>query len=262
MGIKACCLILTVVIGTLQVPAVGEVESPQSDQRGAIAQPDPALAGIEVVFIAIDAPCIDPNRSVWIRRDLDWKLIDRLQKSGFTVNPSMGGSLRDSATLRANLNWLNLATSEQCVFCVQTSLERTVTVPGQPDLYFGADVWKSKPVMRAVSERDIRAEVTGVVLEQAEAFIQAHAAANPPGKQPSESDTGRTDLATAPAKQTEPGAKSTAAEYQYVASKNSNVFHKPDCRWAKKIKPENLVGYNSKDEAVKAGKRPCKWCRP
>ncbi len=56
--------------------------------------------------------------------------------------------------------------------------------------------------------------------------------------------------------------KRAVAEYKYVASKNSEVFHKPQCRWAKKISKRNLVGYNSTDEAVKAGKRPCKLCKP
>jgi len=59
-----------------------------------------------------------------------------------------------------------------------------------------------------------------------------------------------------------PAVEQIMAEYEYVASKNSNVFHKPDCRWAKKISSENLVGYNSREEAIKAGKRPCRWCKP
>lgn len=48
----------------------------------------------------------------------------------------------------------------------------------------------------------------------------------------------------------------------YVASKNSGVFHKPGCRWAQNISEENLVTYNSREEAIKAGKRPCKSCNP
>ena len=87
-------------------------------------------------------------------------------------------------------------------------------------------------------------------------------AANPPGKQSSDGRSSGADSLTATEKQTKPGAKSAVAEYKYVASKNSKVFHKPGCRWAKRIKPENLVGYNSKEEVMKAGKRPCKMCNP
>lgn len=262
MAIKRYCLVLVVFAGILQVPALGEVELLESDQSGVIAQPEPALAGINAIFIAIDVPGADPNGPAWIRRDLDGKLIERLQESGMTVNPSMGGSLRDSAILRVALNWLNIQTSQQCVFSVQTSLERTVILPGQPKLYFGADVWKSKPVMQAVSEQDIRSKATEVVLEQAEAFLQAYAAANPPGRQPLESNASAADSAVAAEEKAKPQAESGAVEYSYVASKNSQVFHKMGCRWAKNIKPENLVVYDNKDEAIKAGKRPCKLCKP
>jgi len=51
-------------------------------------------------------------------------------------------------------------------------------------------------------------------------------------------------------------------EWKYVASKKSKVFHIPDCKWAQKIKPENLVGFKSREEAVESGRRPCKSCRP
>lgn len=34
----------------------------------------------------------------------------------------------------------------------------------------------------------------------------------------------------------------------YVGSKKSDKYHKPDCKWAKRIKPENLVCYYSEEE--------------
>ncbi|MBW2004081.1 MAG: hypothetical protein JRI72_05620 [Deltaproteobacteria bacterium] len=47
-----------------------------------------------------------------------------------------------------------------------------------------------------------------------------------------------------------------------MASRNSKVFHRPDCKWAKKIKAGNLIGFKSREEAVKSGRRPCKSCGP
>lgn len=44
----------------------------------------------------------------------------------------------------------------------------------------------------------------------------------------------------------------------YVGSKNSKTYHNPDCKWAKKISPENLVCYKS-DLEVK-DLNPCKAC--
>lgn len=51
-------------------------------------------------------------------------------------------------------------------------------------------------------------------------------------------------------------------EEYYVASKNSNKFHRPDCKWGQKIVPRNLIRFNSVDEAFDAGYEPCKVCRP
>ena len=52
------------------------------------------------------------------------------------------------------------------------------------------------------------------------------------------------------------------AEYAYVASVNSEVFHQPNCKWAKKISPRNLVGFKTREDAIKSGHRPCKMCKP
>ncbi len=45
-----------------------------------------------------------------------------------------------------------------------------------------------------------------------------------------------------------------------VASKNSKVYHKPDCRNAKRIKEANLIKYKNPAEAQRAGKRAGKCC--
>jgi hypothetical protein len=120
------------------------------------------------------------------------------------------------------------------------------------------DLWKTEPIMQAVSAEGMPAAVTSVVLEQVEAFIHAHLAANPPNKRLSDAN----DISTAAKEQVEPAAESAPAEYKYVASKKSNIFHKPDCIWVKRIKPENLVSYSSREEAINAGKKPCKQCNP
>ena len=55
---------------------------------------------------------------------------------------------------------------------------------------------------------------------------------------------------------------SLAADFKYVGSKNSNKYHHPDCRWAKKISAKNLVTFETAQDAVKAGYVPCKACKP
>lgn len=46
----------------------------------------------------------------------------------------------------------------------------------------------------------------------------------------------------------------------FVGSKNSNKYHLPTCRWAKQIKPENLVCFKDVDEAKSKGYLPDKNC--
>lgn len=46
----------------------------------------------------------------------------------------------------------------------------------------------------------------------------------------------------------------------FIASRRSDVFHKSSCPYAGNIKKENMTVYPSKEEAIKAGKRPCKNC--
>ena len=48
----------------------------------------------------------------------------------------------------------------------------------------------------------------------------------------------------------------------YYASVKTDKFHKPSCEWAQKISSKNLVTYNSRDEAIAAGKSPCEVCNP
>jgi len=56
--------------------------------------------------------------------------------------------------------------------------------------------------------------------------------------------------------------RAPAAARGYVASRNSGVFHKASCESATKISAKNLVHYNTRDEAIRAGKKPCDECNP
>lgn len=49
--------------------------------------------------------------------------------------------------------------------------------------------------------------------------------------------------------------------FKLVASKKSKVFHRPNCRFIKTISPNNIIHFNSKQQALKTGRRPCKTCK-
>jgi flagellar biosynthesis protein FlhF len=48
----------------------------------------------------------------------------------------------------------------------------------------------------------------------------------------------------------------------YVANKNSDVFHYPDCKWTHKIKPQNMITFSSVQEAKSQHFVPCRDCQP
>ncbi len=53
-----------------------------------------------------------------------------------------------------------------------------------------------------------------------------------------------------------------AAETRFVASWQSKPFHRPDCKWARRIRRKNLQGVPTRRAAIKAGHRPCRVCKP
>ena len=57
-------------------------------------------------------------------------------------------------------------------------------------------------------------------------------------------------------------ASVSAASSPYVASKLREPFHYTSCKWAKKIDPENIVYYQTREAAIADGHRPCKVCKP
>jgi len=57
-------------------------------------------------------------------------------------------------------------------------------------------------------------------------------------------------------------ATTTATEGLFVGSLESDKYHYPSCRWAKKILPENEIWFSSSEEARAAGYVPCGVCKP
>ena len=51
-------------------------------------------------------------------------------------------------------------------------------------------------------------------------------------------------------------------EFILFGSSKSNKFHRPSCQYVQRIKPGNVVGFRSRDEAIGMGYVPCKVCRP
>lgn len=56
--------------------------------------------------------------------------------------------------------------------------------------------------------------------------------------------------------------KAQASEEVFVGSIESNKYHYPDCRWAKKILPEHEIWFSSPQDAQTHGYVACKVCTP
>jgi hypothetical protein len=145
---------------------------------------------------------------------------------------------------------------------VRTALVRNVTlISGDERFSIEADVWKMDSGIRIMAAEKIGDEIPAIVKGQVQAFI----AACPPkvsiDKKPDVNQPRPQLRKTSADKDTKP-AKQQAVEATFVASKNSQVFHKASCPSAKRISPNNLVSYATRDEAIAAGKKPCERCNP
>ena len=52
------------------------------------------------------------------------------------------------------------------------------------------------------------------------------------------------------------------ASPNFVGSKKSDVYHYPWCHYVDRINPENLIYFDTPEDAIAAGYRPCKVCKP
>jgi methylphosphotriester-DNA--protein-cysteine methyltransferase len=48
----------------------------------------------------------------------------------------------------------------------------------------------------------------------------------------------------------------------YLANKNSDIFHRPECKWIRLINQTNIVEFNSFAEALNNRFKPCRYCNP
>jgi hypothetical protein len=125
------------------------------------------------------------------------------------------------------------------------------------------EVWKTEPEFHVVPAERVTAKIREIVANSARAFTSSVKTSNHVRRtnvtiqksQGSRSSTTNNNQHQAQAQSAQP-------ENKFIASKNGDVFHKPDCQFAQKIAPRNLVSYDSRDAAIAAGKRPCKRCNP
>jgi hypothetical protein len=284
-------LILAAVVIILCISVVGNTNLPapveqrvigEPPETGLIGQPNPALAGIDKLYVVIEPPGSEPNRDGLVWSELEKSVGHRIEKeTGIKIaeddigriSPDVARLLKRRSVsaahlrfrsinipeLRVDIDMLKLQGPQQYVFRIQTSLASKVLLARNSSNFLRAGVWNTQPTMRATSIRSMPDRVTDAVMKQIDEFMLAYLAANSQlAETPDAGHMGtaiRNDLP-------KPPPTLSATKFKYVASKNSKVFHILSCEWAQRIKPENLQGFGTRAGAIRAGKRPCKRCSP
>jgi hypothetical protein len=251
---------LAAIVGFLSIPALGRIEPQSLSERPLlIGRPHPALVGIDGFRAVLLRSGTDPGADGMDWMQLKVSVIDELHQANISLITEATDDVLYIPELRVYIDLLKLGDSRQYAFRVRTSVARSVCLKAQDKPVFKADLWTLNPIFEAVSVNEMPNRITNVVRGQIKAFIRAYRIANPQGRPFSEPKVSGTDPSAIPQNT---DTRTPTAGHEYVASNNSDIFHKLDCRWAKNISPGNRVNYKSREQAVKAGKRPCKWCKP
>ncbi|MBK9142887.1 MAG: hypothetical protein IPM23_10360 [Candidatus Melainabacteria bacterium] len=59
-----------------------------------------------------------------------------------------------------------------------------------------------------------------------------------------------------------PDSTTSGGGYKFVGNAFSGKFHKPGCEFAAKMDASRVVFFKTREEAEKAGQKPCNWCLP
>ncbi|MHC4792038.1 MAG: hypothetical protein ACYS8Y_11480 [Planctomycetota bacterium] len=253
-------IFITVAMGILGSVAFGQIS--QAGHGRAVERIKSGLARFEAVSVVIVEPNSAPNKDGLIWQKLQSDVEDRLERSGLEIirrraDVNGPGKLANEPQLRVNIDVVELAYLQQSVIRIETSLSREVRVAVMKGPIVRADVWRSAAALQMVSTDATASVVSNVVSEQIGSFIKSWLSANRRmirklvrnNREESKEKINRT-------------SEGPAVEYEYITSRKSKIFHKADCGPVKRILLQNITGYKSRDEAVKAGKRPCKMCKP
>jgi hypothetical protein len=238
-------------------------QNPRIQQILGVEEPNHVLIAVSgrVVSITISFGDSEPNKYGLNAAEIKNIVVKKLTDNGFRIieRTPFTGTLPD---LRINIGILKLESCGQCVISIGTFVSYVVHPLNMDEFYaFPADTWKIESGLLAVAINEAPAEINDIVQKQVQMFI----AACPPTvavEKKNDVNQPRPQLRKVTEDKDTKPVKQQAVEAAFVASKNSQVFHKASCSSAKRISPNNLVSYATRDEAIAAGKKPCERCNP
>lgn len=250
---------LIVLFLIFSISVFAEIEKPPEPRL--IAKPNPALADINSLMVVISPQPAEPNIDGFAWSQLLEVVSGKLNHDGIQTIAAVAGNILEIPELRLNIDLLKLGDSRQYAFRVQISIARKVLLEDVSGGYIKADVFKTDAVVDMVQIDEMPKAVSDAVSHQVDIFITALSVSKQLSHQ-ADAEKSKSQSKKTPVKKDSKSAEQQDGGTKYVASKNGKVFHKADCQFAKKIKPENLVTYDTRDDALKAGKNPCKTCNP
>jgi len=273
MKIKKLFSISLVTVAFLCVFAFAQTTQYRPQSQALPIRINPALVGIRAMHVAIVPYGVELNNYALYWGQLKINIEQNLIRSGLQRAPliTRNYAIRslDFPELLVEIHFFEPPGTQITAFRVKTSAVSEIGLRQTSTQFVRTEVWLTGTMVIIPSIEAMPAIINNLVQEQVDLFVRAWLTANPQTiRQPAPAEPNDTDYsneqAPAPKKPiksiTEPNTPQE--QYIYVASKKSNIFHKKDCRFAKKIKPENIVGFNERRDALKKGKRPCASCKP
>jgi hypothetical protein len=186
------------------------------------------------------------------------KMAEALKRSGGPTQ-NLRVYLSGVPELIVRISVLQGTESGPCVYHVQTSFAREVYLRALRER-MKAEVWRIDVPIGIADANGCGSAITTSAMGQVDAFLADWKRANTV-KTTADRSEKKSDV-NEPVTMKQDDRAGQQNDYEYVASKNSKVFHKKDCRAAARISPENLIGFRTREEAIRSGRRPCKICNP
>ena len=232
----------------------------EQENHSLLAPANPALTGIHQLQAVIEIYISPSEKNIFDSNELEVLVVRKLRQAGLGVfaagSNHVSAALPQMPRLCTNINILKIPDSQNYAFSVETALAKEVYLNHNSTFTVKADLWKKGPELAFCQSSDVKKEITRRLVRQVDAFIDAHRASN------MKNNTETPIPPALPKKQGQLFQQHEPQDYQYAASKNSKVFHRRNCGSVKSINPENLITYTTRDNAIQAGKRPCKRCKP
>jgi len=223
----------------------------------------PELASLKgVESMTVHADCPESTKEIGLdEEDIRRNIQRQLEDAGIKVRPpQMWRAVPGRCRLRVAVKVYKPARQETFVYNLKVDFLQTVTLERKPQTQIDVVTWELMWFAHGPKSR--LGQTIGQNLKVLTAsFIKDYLRANPTYKDSAESQNSDSALTNTKGRaKSNPG--SSAGKYLLTGSNGSDVFHKSHCHSVGNISTENIVMYKTRQEAVKAGKRPCKWCNP